>query len=114
MPLPKRSQYRTYRHPIVIRSTSPTNLDDGSFTETATVRQRWRAHIETMSGRELYEAKSVHSDAKVRVEMPYWPGGLTTSHTITFEDRTFNIVHINNVMELNQTHELLCTEDTTP
>lgn len=67
------------------------------------------ASIETLNGREREQAQQLIAEADTKVVLRYH-SGISTEDRITFNNRIFNIGHINNIDQRNIELVLTCTE----
>lgn len=98
------------RHSLVVEALTTTRQPDGTSKETWTPDPVARsAFIKQLDGQERFESHQMQAEATHKVKMRYY-AGLTPTHRLIFGERTFNIVEVNNVEEVNVNHELRCRE----
>lgn len=94
------------RNKVNIQSASVTKDSAGGIQEAwTTVHSPW-AKLEALSGKEMEVAKQVRADINYRITIRYY-SGLTSKHRITWNNKTFNIVSIQNPGERNEDHIIL-------
>jgi head-tail adaptor len=96
------------RHIVSIQEASTHREGMDVIQDHTTVADR-HCDIMQLMGREVERAKQIHADAEYQIRMRFFEG-LTTKHRLLFGSRTFEILNINNVMERNIEHILLCKE----
>ena len=98
------------RHSLTVESLTVARVTGGTGTHTWTPDPIARgASIRQLSGREQLEANQLQADVTHEVKMRYYRG-LTPTHRLTWGQRVFNIVSVDNVEEANVNHKLRCME----
>ena len=98
------------RHTVSIEKPVETTNAYGEREVTWVAHKSdWRASIEPLAGRELWQAQQVQADVSHRVRIRY-VAGVTPRMRIVFGTRTFQISSITNTEERNVELVLLCRE----
>lgn len=97
------------RHRIIIQQ--PHHRPNGygaTVAEWQDLHHVW-AEVRPISGRELFSANQIHTEATMQIWLRYLPN---VDHTmrVKFGERTFEIVAIQNWREQNRTLQLQCKE----
>lgn len=99
------------RHRLTIQRVTEDQSDTGQPVQTWTdLATRW-AGIQSVLGqsKEEFTGEQVTGEITHRITMRYYPG-LTSKDRLLFGTRVFNIVAIDNVMELNHVLEIRAKE----
>ena len=113
----KRIPAGMFRHQVTLQTQS-TALD--SYGQTSASTTAWgnddtvRAHITTLSGREVEIARQIYPSATHRVTIEYLSSMDSTGATrkrVLFGERALFIGHVNNPDMENWHLELLCGEE---
>lgn len=102
-------QAGTIRHRVDIQAHGETRAENGEVIATWTSIATVWASVEPLSGRELWQAQQVQSEATIRVRLRYF-SGVTTKHRLKFGERLLDIKAVINPAERNAELECLCTE----
>lgn len=100
------------RNRVVVQSTSVTLDASGAPEDTwSAVGTRW-AQVEPLTGREAFEARSLHSDVDHRITMRYdaTVGAATPKHRLLWGSRAFDILSVVNVGERDEYLEFMARE----
>lgn len=99
------------RHRVTIQRPHETRDVQGGVTRTwLDVGTAW-ASIEPLSGREATIVHQVDSRITHRVNMRYY-SGLVATDRLSLSGRTFGIVSVRNVDEMDREHEVMAQENT--
>jgi SPP1 family predicted phage head-tail adaptor len=97
------------KHKITLQTCTPTNNSNleaiPTYSNFATV---WAA-IESISGKEYWESKTVTAETVVRIRIRYIPGVLPTMR-IVYGSRIFHIDAILHLHEQKREIHLMCRE----
>ena len=106
----RRAGTRKHRVTIKLPSTSQGSRGQRSGVDS-TMALKVPCSIETLTGRESEQGHQLYPDATLSVELDYreYPS-LTTDHYLEFGTRRLNIIHLNNVDELNIKWIAICGE----
>ena len=99
------------RHQVTIQERSTTQDEWGTPEDTWTDVVTVWASIQGLRGDESARAQQIGSQATSKIVIRYY-AGITTSNRIKFGDRYFDIEHIDNVLEKNETLVMMCKEAT--
>lgn len=81
-----------------LRTGNPVTLYAGVF-----------ASVVDLSGLELVRAQKIHAETRTQIKIRYH-AGIDTSCTIVFGERSFHILHINDVEQRHEEQIILCNE----
>ncbi len=95
MPAPFHLRIGDLRHRIILQQPSAETDDSGNPVSFTPLPARW-ASMRTLSGLELQRNQSISSEATVLIEMR-WLDGVTTTMTVQFGPRSFQILYIDPV-----------------
>lgn len=100
-----------FNKPVYLEEVTRTADDIGGHTESwATDVYPYWVSIDSISGRQTFEAaQRVHS-ATHRIEGRYRSGVSAATHRLRFGTRIFRIEQVLNPMERNETLEFVCEE----
>lgn len=97
------------RHRIVIQAQRNRQSEYGAVVaEWHNLHSVW-AEVKPISGRELFAASQIHSEATIQIWLRYIPD-IDYTMRIKFGGRLFEIVSIQNWRELNRSILLHCKE----
>lgn len=96
-------------HEIVIEEPVKTQDATGAETETWQTYAEPYAAIKWLRGREFFAAQQFSAERWCRVTM-YYIEGVNERMRVNFGGRILNIRFVNNIAELDDTLELMCTE----
>jgi head-tail adaptor len=102
------------RHRVRVEAPAGTRDAHGNPTNAYSLVGEGWASIESLSGKELYQARQVEARASHRIRMR-WLDGLKPTYRIVWNDprgtpRTFGVVHVANPLEVSTEHVLLVEE----
>jgi len=103
-----------YNRKVAIKTNTPTRNGYGDILDSwATSSTRW-AKIKNLTGGKLEAAQQIDIEASVEVRVRYCGtggvAGLTVANQLTYNSRTFKIVHVNDVYEQHTELILTCKE----
>ena len=97
------------RNRFEILENTPTTDEWGhDVVKPTSIGHIWGS-VETLTGRELVEAKQIREDVTHKIAMRY-DRRLTTKHQLQLNGRVFEITSLNNVRERNDQLEIMATE----
>ena len=97
------------RHRIEIQSPQEVRDTNGEVANVWVSTAKVWAAVEPLSGRELWQAQQIQSEATIRVRLRFL-SGLTTKHRILSGSRLLDVKAVINRDERNEELELLCSE----
>ncbi len=95
------------RHRLTFSIPTYTQLQSGEETLTFVQLGTVWGSIEDLSGREVIQAGQQLADVSTRIRCRFL-AGVTPECRIEGRRRTFDIVHLNNVDNVNKEYEILC------
>jgi len=98
-----------FPHNVRIEQAARTQNTFGEKVETWLLFALVWANVESLSGREIFQAQQVQSLVTHRVRMRFMPG-VKSEMRIRWDTRVFQIDSVINSAERNRELELLCVE----
>ena len=95
-----------FKHPITIERATKSKDNDNRLVETWTKLCNARAKILYTRGTEFAEAYGNKSNTGVTFYIRYNHLDLTTKDRITYKNKAYNIIYVNNVQELDRYYEI--------
>lgn len=100
------------RHRVAIQAKASTYDSRGQNSASWSTSTTVWAQIETLTGKELEQARKNYADATHRVTMRYLSAAtLTTKNRLLFGSRALNIGSINKVDQVSESLIVICGED---
>ena len=101
------------RHIIAVQSPVRVKTDKGSVTTTWELFRNVWANIEALKGYEKQSASASWPGADVKISLRYLAGLLPTMR-ITYDNKIYSILFINDVEERHRDMELICQSGVKP
>lgn len=102
-------EFGKLRHRVIIQNVSEGVDAYGSPTETFSDLVTLQCSIEHITGREYFAGDHVNSDAEYKITT-HWYAGVKQGMKLKFGTRTFDILNVYNVSELNREMIITCKE----
>lgn len=98
-----------YNRRVAVQTNTPSTNSFGDSTASwATTSTVW-AKVINLTGGKLEAARQIDIEASVEIHIRFC-GGITVANQLTYNGRTFEIVHVNDVYERHVELILTCKE----